>query len=400
MGKSSSPPSEEERATTPVLGGRVRHALTRLVDFGEPRRLQANAARRFKEGRFHDAFRAAKDAISRIEGESRDYVESGMALAIASARRILETSEGTTEWARKVSDHLREVMHAFEAGSFTEAVPLMEKLDSAVSRLYAYEMDRHRNHVAAQGRAIAEIQAMGGETTLPRRKLRRAVLALAQDDRESYLEVVEELDPLVNRAREKRVEEIERAAEEVKGPLKGGLEVALGADDFISGHFLLLASHETAFQEAQEPSTAAFEDHEKVTLLLGVLQQIASVVERAEEQGLDVDPAAGDLAVAQRLAEEGNYAEALVKGRRAYQLLKNLKNQAESEGQSLEYPSLVPKAPRTPDETPVGDENEPEAAGDEALIWCLECGSVQVGLDPDGTLRCLRCDAIVPASFP
>ncbi len=53
-------------------------------------------------------------------------------------------------------------MQAFEGGSFAEAVPLLKTLGAAVSRLYAYEMDCHRNHVAAQGRAIAEIQAMGG----------------------------------------------------------------------------------------------------------------------------------------------------------------------------------------------------------------------------------------------
>ncbi|MDX1534295.1 MAG: hypothetical protein R3291_01590, partial [Thermoplasmata archaeon] len=68
MGKSDSSPKKEERASTPVLGGRVRHALSKIVDFGEPRRLQANAARQFKERRFHEAFGAAKDAVARIEG--------------------------------------------------------------------------------------------------------------------------------------------------------------------------------------------------------------------------------------------------------------------------------------------------------------------------------------------
>ena len=104
MAKSKPPSKGEQRASTPVLGGRVRYALSRIVDFDEPRRLQTDAARQFKERWFHDAFQAARKAVFRIEGESRDYVESGMALAIASARHILETSEGTTEWARKVSD--------------------------------------------------------------------------------------------------------------------------------------------------------------------------------------------------------------------------------------------------------------------------------------------------------
>ncbi|MFQ5918828.1 MAG: hypothetical protein ACE5I4_02125, partial [Thermoplasmata archaeon] len=117
MPESGSSHKEEERASTPVLGGRVRYALERVVAFGEPIRLHTDAARRFKERRFREAFRAAKDAIARIEGESRDYVETGMALAIASARRILETSEGTTAWAGKVSRLLREAMHAFESGS-------------------------------------------------------------------------------------------------------------------------------------------------------------------------------------------------------------------------------------------------------------------------------------------
>ncbi len=400
MVKSESSAEGGERATVPVLGGRVRHALSRMVDFGEPRRLQANAARRFKERRFHDAFKAAKDAVSRIEGESRDYIESGMALAIASARRILETSEGSTEWAREVSDHLGEVMHAFEGGSFAEAAPLLETLDVAVSRLYAYEMDRHRNHVAAQGRAIAEIQAMGGDATLPRRKLRGAILALAQDDRESYLEVIEEVDPLVQVARAQRVQAIERGAEEVEGPLREGLTDALKTGDFISGHFLLMASRETSFQDAPTPATSTFQDSRKIALLKEVLAQIALMVERAGEHGLDVTTAAEDLAAAKRLAETEDYAEALVRGRRAYHLLRTLRPQAEM---IEEEPGA--SAARGPQEKFKEGPDEEEAKAlevvdEDTLLWCLECGSVQVGMDPDGDLRCLRCDAKVPVTFP
>ena len=258
MPESGSSHKEEERASTSVLGGRVGYALERVVAFGESIRLHANAARRFKERRFHEAFRSAKDAIARIEGESRDFVETGMALAIASARRILETSEGTTAWAGKVSRLLREAMHAFESGSFAEAGTLLDKLGAAVSNLYAYEMDRHRNHVAARGRAIAETRAMGGDTTLPSRKLRRAVLALAQDDRETYLEVIDKVDALVKQARAQRVEAIHKEAEGVKGPLREGLVMALETGDFISSNFLLLASRETALQDTQAPSSTTF----------------------------------------------------------------------------------------------------------------------------------------------
>ncbi len=400
MVKPESSAEEAERATVPVLGGRVRHALSRMVDFGEPRRLQANAARRFKERRFHDAFRAAKDAVSRIEGESRDYIESGMALAIASARRILETSEGSTEWAREVSHHLGEVMHAFEGGSFAEAAPLLETLDVAVSRLYAYEMDCHRNHVAAQGRAIAEIQAMGGDATLPRRKLRGAILALAQDDRERYLEVIEEVDELVRVARARRVQAIERGAEEVEGPLREGLTDALKTGDFISGHFLLLASRETSFQDAPTPATSTFQDSRKIALLKEVLAQIASMVERAGEHGLDVTTAAEDLAAAKRLAETEDYAEALVRGRRAYHLLRTLRTQAETIEEEPDT-SAAPGPQEKFKEGPNAEEVKALGVVDEdTLLWCLECGSVQVGMDPDGGLRCLRCDAKVPVTFP
>ncbi|MFQ5919115.1 MAG: hypothetical protein ACE5I4_03590 [Thermoplasmata archaeon] len=405
MGKSESSSKEEERATTPVLGGRVRHALSKIVDFGEPRRLQASAARRFRERRFHEAFGAAKDAVARIEGESQDYVETGMALAIASAHRILETSEGSTKWAREASNQLRAVMSAFESGSFDKAASLLEKLESAVSSLYTYEMDRHRNHVAAQGRALAEIQAMGGDATLPRRKLRRAILALAQNDREGYLEVIEEVDPLVERARAKRVQAMAREAERVEGPLREGLATALETEDFISSHFLLLASHETSFQDPAGPSAAAFGDTRKVVLLNEVLAQIELVIEQAEEHGLDVAPAAEDIAAAKRLAETEDYAEALVRGRRAYHLLKTLR--AQTETSEVEAPETPPAPPPPPEPVrafeagPSEEEAEALGVGDEdTLLWCLECGSVQVGMDPDGGLRCLRCDARVPVTFP
>ncbi|MFQ5907689.1 MAG: hypothetical protein ACE5JE_02505 [Thermoplasmata archaeon] len=382
-----------------MLGGRVRYALSRLVDFEEPRRLQTDAARQFKERRFHEAFQAARKAVRRIEGESRDYIESGMAVAIASARRILETSEGSTEWARKVSDQLLEVMHAFEGGSFAEAAPLLEKLETAVSRLYAYEMDRHRHHVANLGRAIAEIQAMGGDTTLAHRKLRRAVLALAEDDRESYLEVISEVDELVHRARAKRVEEIEGEAARVKGPLRDGLAQALEAGDLISSHFLLLASRETALPQTST-SSATFQNSQKVTLLKGVLDQIASVIETAEAEGLDVSAAEDDLAAARRLWEKEDYTEALVRGREAYRLLKSLRGQAELQMYE-EMEAASPEVGEREFDESEGEEGEEEnlIEGD-TLLWCLECGSVEVGVDPEGDLRCLRCDAKVPATLP
>lgn len=396
MAKSKPPSKGEEPASTPVLGGRVRYALSRIVDFDEPRCLQTDAARQFKERRFHDAFQAARKAVSRIDGESRDYVESGMAIAIASARRILETSEGSTEWARKVSDQLREVIRAFEGGSFADAAPLLEKLEIAVSRLYAYEMDRHRNHMATQGRAIAEIQAMGGDTTLPRRKLRRAVMALAQDDRESYMEVISEVDELVDRARVKRVDEIEAEAANIRGPLREGLAQALETGDFISSHFLLLASRETTLPQTSV-SSETFQNSEKVTLLKGVLDQIASVLEAAQAEGLDVSAAQEDLAAARRLWEKEDYTEALVRGREAYHLLKTLRGQAELQM----YEEMEASSPEEFDvsEGEEGEEDENLIEGD-TLLWCLECGSVEVGVDPEGDLRCLRCDAKVPATLP
>lgn len=400
MGKSRTSDEDEERATTPVLGGRVRHALTRIVDFGEPRRLHAHAALRFKERRFNDAFQAARDAVSQIEGESRDYVETGMALAIASACRILETSEGTTAWALKVSRLLGEVMHTFERGSFAEAATLLKKLGAAVTSLYEYEMDRHRNHVAAHGRAIAETRAMGGETTLSSRKLRRAVLALAQDDREAYLEVIEEVDALVKQARARRVDAIQEGANEVEGPLKEGLAMALETGDFISSNFLLLASQEMAISDPQAPSSTNFEDGRKVDLLNSILDQIESVVEQAEGEGLDATPVAEELDTARSLIEAGEHAQALVKGRYAYQLLKALRRQDGPSNEGMREEASPPEAEAEFAEGPPEDDAGLLGEDEETRLWCLECGSVQVGMGPDGDLRCLRCDAKVPATFP
>ncbi len=242
-------------------------------------------------------------------------------------------------------------------------------------------MDRHRNHVVAQGRASAEIQAMGGDATLPRRKLRRAILALAQDDRESYLEVIEEVDELVKVARAQRVQAIELGAEGVEGPLRQGLADALKTGDFISGHFLLIASQETSFRDAPTPAASAFQDSRKITQLKEVLAQIGSMVERAEEHGLDVTTAAEGLAAAKRLAESEDYAAALIRGRQAYHLLRTLRTQAET----IEEEPDASAAPEPDEKFKEGpDEEEAKALGvvdEDTLLWCLECGSVQVGMD-------------------
>ncbi len=205
---------------------------------------------------------------------------------------------------------------------------------------------------------------------------------------------------MVKVARTKRVQAIERGAEEAEGPLREGLTEALKTGDFISGHFLLMASRETSFQDAPTPATSAFQDSRKIALLKEVLAQIESMIERAEEHGVDVTTAAEDLAAARHLAEAEDYAQALIRGRRAYHLLRTLRPQAET----IEEEADVSAAPEPHEKFKEGpNEDEAEALGvvdEDTLLWCLECGSVQVGMDPGGGLRCLRCDAKVPVTFP
>ncbi|MDX1535131.1 MAG: hypothetical protein R3291_05880, partial [Thermoplasmata archaeon] len=207
--------------------------------------------------------------------------------------------------------------------------------------------------------------------------------------------------------RTKRIQAIQAEADQVEGPLREGLATALESEDFISSHFLLLASQETSFQEPVSPTPPAFEDERKIALLNEVLAQIELVIERAEEHGLDVAPAAQDIAAAKRLAASKDYAEALVRGRRAYHLLKSLRHQEEPTPKERK-PEVGMPEPGPPAEPARAYQDGPapeeaEALGvvdEETLLWCLECGSVQVGMDPDGGLRCLRCDAKVPVTFP
>lgn len=426
MAKSDPQGEPPEQPDPAALTKTVRQALARRVDFRALEEFHAEAYEAFQGKSYKSALRSARNSLPEVEEAVRRYVEGSWAFAVAASFRILETSRSSSEVAQRAHALLRNAIESMEDGTFQEDRELLQKLTEVVLDLYDEEMEGYRQYVAQQGRALAEIQSMGGDASDAEAALQRAVIALAEDDREGYLEAMTETDAHLEKAREGRVREIERSLTGAPPRIREAAEKAMAEDDYISAH-LLLSPTQRGFPH---PVRASREER-RASLVREIIEKIRPLVAEAAALGVDTTQAETNVREAIQLLEEGRFAGALRRARRAYQTVK-----AYPEG-----PEPVPAEPLPP---PPGEEadSEPEeeedgldramekelevaleeaeanhqeevdrlladleAEGtDEArpqlrdvpLLWCFNCGSLNVTVDDEGTFKCMDCQAEVP----
>lgn len=370
------PQTEEVEDEESELARVARLALGARTDLRALEQLEAQTSRQFQARRYLRAYRSARESLEQMEETAAQYRERTWVLALTAAARILATSKATTKAAREARQLQEEAEAALRDGSFREEAEVLARLGSALEDLHAYEMDRSRRHVAAQGRALGEIQAMGGDTTHARRALEAAAVALAQDDRERYLTVVDEVDGRVERAREARIEALRDAARGAPPPLRQALEEALEYGDFVSAHLLL---------EAGVPPSSHLEpDDNRVVLVEKMIGQVWPVVEEGRAQGHDVEPAVADLEAAVKAITEGRYALALRLARKAYQRVKGVRPEPPRKASWRKR-----KEPKEGEPAQEEEKRGPEGP----LLWCFRCGSLNVETGENHRLRCRECQA-------
>ncbi len=395
------PEEPEPETRVPALSERVKQALKASVDFSTVEHYLSEAATKFKERNYDAAVQTAKDSVFKIEEKVSDFVEASWAFAIASAQRILDTSNKSSKAAKEAKRCLDEATEAFKDSSFIRAPEILQDLGAAALNLYSYEMDRAREHVASQEKALEDVKAMGGDVATASTMLSRAAEALGSNHRASYLDMIAEANTLVERARHNRIGEIKEAADSVDSVIQEASSIgadvgeasrliedvrrAIDSEDFVSADDLVAKAEQVALQSQKSHidrvSQMRDQQIEKVKDLIG---QIKPLIDKAKTQGLQAGEAVEDLRAAVEHVNAGDYVNALLRAKRSYQAVKAFKSKQEAK----ELETTTIKAEETVEVKGAEPVEEP---AEEPETTCVHCGSKNVDVGSRGKARCMDC---------
>ncbi|MFQ5918863.1 MAG: hypothetical protein ACE5I4_02300, partial [Thermoplasmata archaeon] len=210
------------------LRDHLKAALRTSVDLSGPSQYLSETVSKFRGKGFDGAILTARDAVHQMEERAKEYVETSWAFAIASSQQIWESSKKSSKPGQKVKKILKEASELFQEGNVLESTALLEKLADATLSLYEKEMDKAKEHVATQEKALENIEAMGGDIARARAMVTKAGTALEENRRFDYLGIIEGADELVHQAREIRIEEIREAVDSVEAVIEEARSI--GAD--------------------------------------------------------------------------------------------------------------------------------------------------------------------------
>lgn len=422
MAKSKRTEKSEDQKDSLSLSKRVSQALGKTVDFSRMERLLAESIGRFKEQSYNTAVQMARDSVFRIEGQVKDYLEVNWAVAILSTSRMLETANKASKLANEAKRRLQDALDAFRDGGFVDSPEILDRLSDAAQNLYAFEMDMAREHVAAQSRALKEVQAMGGDIGAASTLLSRAAEALAEDDWTGYLDLIEKADVLVDQVKETRVDEIKASASLMASKFLDDVRKAIQAGDFVSANYLVNMAEQTAPTAKISTTDQVTKMKERMVVKVRrFISQIAPLIERAKKDGFEAEKARKDLDSAEELLKTGDYVNALMMAKKSYEAVKGFKGRVvpeeepsrpaeekkkdKEEGVEPEEGKGEAKEGKEETEEEEGKEAEegekkdkkPKEGGElediieEPVLWCTRCGSVNIGVGSRGKAKCLDC---------
>ncbi len=390
---------EPEEQAPPALANRLRESLRTKVDFAVLEDFLRETVAKFKDRNFDVSLQTARDSIHKVDEKVRDYVQSAWAFAIVSAQKILETSNKTSRAAKDAKASLQEAVEAFQGDSFFKAPELLDGLVTSAVDLFNYEMDKARDRVAAQEKALQNIQAMGGDVSGALTMLRRASEALNENDRASYLDLIGEADALVDKAREGRIAEIKEAVGSVEAMIEEtsaiGANVseaqglltkvkeAVDSDDFVAANDLVSEAEQTVLeiQKAHIDRVSQMQERQ-VQKVKELIAHIKPLIDKARSEGFQANEAMQDLKGAAASINSGDYVNALIMAKKAYHSVKSFKSQMEAA--NLETASVSEELEVLED---LPTEEEPPAEA----VPCTNCGSENVQVSGKGKARCLDC---------
>ncbi len=419
-------PVDEEiwqEAGTEDLRERVDQALKASVDFSHLEQLLSEAATKFNDRSYDVTIETARDSVLKIEEKVKDYVEASWAFAIASTQRILEASKRSSKPGKEANARLKESIDVFRQGTFTRSPELLEQLTSSALKLYSHEMERARDHITSQERVLEETRAMGGDITAASTIMAKASEALDENRWATYLDVIGEVDSLVTKAREARIEELKESMEGVVSAIEearsiGGdvqeasnlledVRQAISGDDFITANDLMDKAERVALeaQKSQMDKVTQMRDNQ-IERVKQLIAQIKPAIDKARTEGFDGKEALSDLKAATEFVNSGDYVGALLKAKSAYGSVKAFHSQVAAKKlektpvKPADQPEPEPKRaeeipPPESEEVPETEEAEESVAEEgqpapQAQI-CVYCGSENVQVNKRGKARCLDC---------
>lgn len=414
----------KERAGSPPLSMKASQVAGLSVNLTVLERFLSEAVNRFKENRYHAASQLAHDSVRKMEQKALDYVQANWAIAIISANRLLELGDAETEAAQAVAAQLKLAMDAFKKETYLEVPDLLGSLNDAAQALYLEEIEQARDHLMGQNRVLKEIEAMGGEVAQARTSLRRATEALDDDDLATYREHIEKADELLDRTRERRITELQEAAESMASKFLKDVRQAIETGDFVSANYLVSTSEPTRPPNPQEEAGEALDD-ETVRKVRTFINRIRPLLVEAQDEGFEASAALEELEQGVELLNSGDHVSALVKAKNAYsavkafrqgeapptpgeevEVSKEMEVEAPAEETPDEAPEEVAEGDEPPEEEPVEAEAPAEAAEEvpeeapeitaEPVLWCARCGSINIEVGDNGQAACLDCGELLP----
>ncbi len=416
--ESHEPEAQDKSAAS--LRDHLKAALRTAIDLSGPSQYLSETVSKFRGKGFDGAILTARDAVHQMEQRSKEYVETSWAFAIASAEQIWGTSKKSSKPGQKVKKVLKEASVLFQEGNVMEGTALLEKLTDATLSLYEKEMEKAKEHVAAQEKALENIEAMGGDIARARAMVNKAGTALEENRRFDYLGVIQGVDELVHQAREIRIEEIREAVDSVEAVIEEARSIgadvdeasdllaqvrdAVEASEFVQAHDLVSQAERVSL-EAQKAHMERVSDlrDRQLSQVKELIGQIKPLIDRARAEGFEANEAIEDLKAALEHVKSNDYVNALLRAKRAYRSVKSFQSEVEAskladsaldeEEQVLPEPPEAPEVPEMPPE-PVAEVTPEEAAKLPAApkqVACPRCGSVSVEVGSRRKAQCQSC---------
>ncbi|MEE8232613.1 MAG: hypothetical protein V3R46_04755 [Thermoplasmata archaeon] len=417
------PQDESHDRTMAGLKDHLKAALRTSVDLSGPSQYLSETVSKFRGKGFDGAILTARDAVHQMEERTKEYVETSWAFAIASAQQIWESSKKSSKPGQKLKKILREASDLFQEGNVLESTSLLEKLTDATLSLYEKEMQKAKEHVAAQEKALENIEAMGGDIARARAMLTKAGSALEENRRFDYLGTIEGADTLVHQAREIRIEEIREAVDSVEAVIEEARSIgadveeasdllsqvreAVKASEFVQAHDLVTQAERVSL-EAQKDHMELVADlrDRQLGQVKELIGQIKPLIDRARAEGFRANEAIEDLKAALEYVKSNDYVNALLRAKKAYRSVKSFQSEVEAtkladstplgEDETLPEPPEDEKTTELPPEPvevakAVPDEGRGEAPAPPDQAACPRCGSISVEVGPRNKAQCQSC---------
>lgn len=353
------------------------------ADFGLAEDILDQARMRFEERAFDRVLELAHEALLLVHGTLDAFEKSAWSYAILSSQKLIEESGHAGRDVEPAAALLRDARVAYISGNHAANRDLLIKLQTATKALYSEEVQRLRRMIYAAEDRIQQAEHLGADLTAASESLTKARDAMRRADHGRAMDLLAETERLVNEAVEARVKEIaasipatarlieesRHVGAEVEGALRllDKAKVAVDRKEHVLAAELVERAERAALKAQQYQIQRVMELRlRQIERAQGVLNRVVPILDEAASYGIMVDDIRRDLADAEDVLDQGDYANGTILAKRV-------------EERSLALVSRIVV------ERPKHGVAKPSAGR------CTVCDSQDVVFSDDGWSRCNAC---------